>query len=121
MEAQVHKLKRVPVQVWVGVAVIATVAVVAGLARAAKPPAPALTGKSLAAARGLLASATQLSKQAEQDQDVHQRRKDIYTGLAYVSAARFLASDSVLEARCGVRVDELVATLKAQEQQAALS
>lgn len=108
-------LKRVPVPVWVGVCVVVGVALVAGLARAAKPSVPKLTGQALTAARALLTSAAQLSKQADQDQDDTQRAKDVYTGLAYVSAARFLAPDSVLEQRCGVKVDELAATLRAQD------
>ena len=107
--------RKVPTAVWVGVAVVATVAVVAGLSRAAANKRPSLSGRSLTAARSLLASAAQLSAQADQDADLRQRTKDVHTSLSYINAARFLAPDDVLQARCGVRVEELFAAVRAQE------
>ena len=94
---------------------VPTVAVVAGLSRAAANKRPSLSGRSLTAARSLLASAAQLSAQADQDADLRQRTKDVHTSLSYINAARFLAPDDVLQARCGVRVEELFAAVRAQE------
>lgn len=107
--------RKVPVSVWIGMAVVVLMAVVAGLGRGAANRRPALTGRSLTAARSLLASAAQLSAQADQDLDPRQRSKDVHTSLAYINAARFLAPDDVLQARCGVKVEELFATVRAQE------
>ena len=107
--------RKVPVAVWIGLAVVATVAVVAGFGRGASHRRPTLTGRSLTAARSLLASATQLSAQADQDLDMRQRTKDVHSALAYINAARFLAPDDVLQARCGVKVEELFAAVRAQE------
>ncbi len=110
-------LRRAPVAVWIGVAVVLVVGLVAGLGRASAKKTAPLTGRALHGARTLLASAAQLSVQADQDLDPRQRLKDIHTGLAYVAAARVIAADDVLQARCGVKVPELFAALRAQENQ----
>jgi hypothetical protein len=106
---------RVPPAVWVALAVVLTVGVVAGLARASAPAATRLTGKAAVAAKELVTSAATLSTQAAQDVEPRQRLKDVTTGLAYVAAARFLAPDDVLQAKTGVKVGELWATLRAQD------
>ena len=105
--------KQVPGPVWVTVVTIVLLALVAGLARAAAPSKHSLGGKSLTTAKELLESAKQLARQAAQDVEPRQRTRDVDTGLAYVAAARFLAPDAVLESKCGVKVDELAATLRA--------
>jgi hypothetical protein len=110
-------VRKVPTAVWVSVAVVVMVALVAGLSRATQPSSHNLTGKPLTAARELLSSAKQLAKQATQDVDLRQRHRDVDTGLAFIAAARFLAPDSVLETKCGVKVDELFATLRAVDAQ----
>ncbi len=106
-------MKKVPVAIWVAITVVLMVALVAGLARATTPSKTALNGRALTAAKELLGSAKQLSKQAIQDVDPRQRSRDIDTGLAFIAAARFLAPDTILESKCGVKVDELFATLRA--------
>ncbi len=111
-----HVLRKVPAAAWAGIAVIVLVLLVAGLARAATPSANTLSGKAFLAAQELLTSAKRLAKQATQDVDSRQRARDIDTGLAFICAARFLASDAVLERRCGVKVDELFATLRALDE-----
>lgn len=113
---QVTVVKKVPAAVWVAVAVICAVGLAAGLSRAAAPASYQLHGKAGSAAKELVSSAAHLSKQALQDTEPRQRAKDVLTGLAYIAAARFLAPDAVLQARSGIKVDELAATLRAQEQ-----
>ncbi len=107
---------KVPPAVWIATAVTATTLVIAGLARAAAPASQRLTGKAAVAARELIHTAVTLSSQAAQSSaSPHQRSRDAAMGLAYVAAARFLASDDVLQARTGVKVPELWATLRAQD------
>ena len=110
-----NSIKRVSPFIWIAVAVVATTGTIAGLATATVPASNKLSGKSAAAARELIATATTLANQASQDTDPRQRQRDISMGLAYVAAARFLASDEVLQARTGVKVPELWATLRAQD------
>lgn len=107
--------RKVPVAVWIGVAVVALVAVVAGLSRGSTNRRPTLKGQALTAARSLLQSAAQMATQAQQDLDPTQRAKDVHFALAYINAARNLAPDDVLQARCGVNVTELFAVVRAQE------
>jgi hypothetical protein len=107
---------RVPPSVWISAAVVATTLVVGGLARAAAPPSSRLTGTAARAARELVATAVTLSTQAAQTgADARIRARDAAMGLAYVAAARILASDDVLQARTGVKIPELWATLRAQD------
>jgi hypothetical protein len=64
----------------------------------------------------LVATAVTLSTQASQTgADARVRARDAAMGLAYVAAARILASDDVLQARTGVKIPELWATLRAQD------
>jgi hypothetical protein len=75
-----------------------------------------LTGKAAVVARELVQSAAALSKQADQDASTRQRMRDLDTALAYLAAARSIAPDNVLTARSGIKVEELLATLRAQDQ-----
>lgn len=110
----------VPSVVWVSLGTIAVTALVAGLARAAEPNASKLNGKALVAVQQYVENAVKLSKQAEQDADLTQRLTDICFGIAYINAARAMASDAVLEQKTGVKVDEIHSTLRALQQQTLL-
>ena len=103
--------------VWVSVATVALVAVVAGIARATDPNPIKLSSKERFGIQQLIDNARTMSKQAEQDADLTQRLTDICFGLAYVNSARLLATDLVIEDVCGVKVDELYSTLRALQQQ----
>lgn len=107
----------VPLYVWVSIATVLIVAAVAGIAKAADPHPTKLNGKALYAVQQYIDSAIKLQKQAEQDADLQQRMTDICFAMAYVNAGRILATDVTIEDKCGVKVDELHATLRAQQQQ----
>lgn len=107
---------RVPPLVWVAIATVALVAVVAGLARAASSRA---TLASPLYTRQLLEAAAEYARKSEQDGASAHRLRDAHYGLAYVNAARALRlSDAELERISGVRVADLVATLRAAQSQA---
>lgn len=110
----------VPTVLWVSLGTIAVTALVAGLARAAEPQASKLNGKALVAVQQYVENAVKMSKQAEQDADLTQRLTDVCFGIAYVNAARAMASDAVLEQKCGVKIDEVHSTLRAMQQQTLL-
>lgn len=107
----------IPLFAWTSGATIVAVLLIAGLTRAADPHPSSLNSKALFAMRNYIESALNFTKKAEQDADLTQRLTDICFGLAYVNAARMLASDVTIEDKCGVKVDELFGTLRAQQQQ----
>ena len=107
----------VPIYGWVSGATILGVAVIAGLARATDPDTQRLNGKPLYAIKSYMDSTIRLKKQALQDANLLQRLTDICFALAYINAARVIASDSVIENKCGVKVDELHITLRALQRE----
>jgi len=105
--------------VWVCIATVVTVALVAGLAKAASPSTSKLNGASAAGAKQLLESAKRFSMRAEQNKSPLEKLSNAHFGLAYISAARVLStSDKELEDASGVRVNELHATLRLQQKTA---
>lgn len=112
-------LNRVPLYVWVAVAVLALVAVVAGLARAAMPAGDKLTTGSTAALKRLVQQAARLATQIQQDASVTQQLMDANFGLAYINAARvFGVSGATLDTITGTNVQELEAALRVQQRAA---
>lgn len=103
--------------IWVSGATILLVAFVSAVSKATDPHPTKLNGKGLSAVKHYMDSAVTLSKKADQDADLSHRLIDICFGMAYVNSARILATDVVIEGKCGIKVDELYATLRAQQQQ----
>lgn len=109
--AAARALAQVPSPVWVAIAVVALVAVVSGLARAAGSR---TTPASPMYVRQLLEAAVEYARKSEQDGASAHRLRDAHYGLAYVNAARALRlSDAELERLSGVRIADLVAKLRA--------
>lgn len=106
-----------PVCYWVAASVVLGVITISGLARAAEPSSTRLNAKTLSALREYVQTALRMLDQAKQDLDLLQKLTDISFGLAYINSARFIASDAVIEARCGVKIGELHATLRAMQQE----
>ena len=107
----------IPICFWVAFSVVLGVTLISGLARAADPDSQRLNGKALVALREYVQTAVRMNDQANQDLDLSQKLTDISFGLAYVNSARFIASDAVIESRCGVKIGELHATLRAMQQE----
>ena len=107
----------VPIYGWVSMGTIFSVLVIAGLARATDPDPQRLNSKSLHAVRSYIDSALRFKKQATQDADLLQRLTDICFAIAYINAARVIASDALLEQKCGIKVDELHVTLRALQRE----
>jgi hypothetical protein len=113
--AAARAFAQVPSPVWVAIAVVALVAVVSGLARAAGSRA---TLASPLYVRQLLEAAAEYARKSEQDGTAAHRLRDAHYGLAYVNAARATRlSDAELERLSGVRIADLVATLRAAASQ----
>ena len=107
----------VPIYGWVSLGTVLSVVVIAGLARATDPDPQRLNGKSLFAVRSYIDSALRFKRQAVQDADLIQRLTDICFAIAYINAARIIASDALLEQKCGIKVDELHVTLRALQRE----
>ena len=105
----------IPIYGWVSAATVLCVAIIAGLARATDPDTRRLNAKTIHAMKNYMDSAVRLKKQALQDADLLQRLTDICFSLAYINAARVIASDGVIENKCGVKVDELHVVLRAMQ------
>ena len=107
----------IPIYGWVSLGTLFSVVVIAGLAKATDPDPQRLTGKALFAVRSYIDSALRFKKQAVQDADLTQRLTDICFAIAYINAARVIASDALLEQKCGTKVDELHVTLRALQRE----
>ena len=113
---------RIDVQpyVWISLATVIVVSIVAGLARAAgNSSSSQLTGRAANAATQIIDSAVRSCYKAEQDALPTQQLTDAQFGLAYVNCGRLLAgSDAALEEVTSTRIDELHLNLKAQQRDA---
>ena len=107
----------IPIYGWVSIGTVLSVVIIAGLARATDPDPQRLNAKSVSAVRSYIDSALRFKKQAIQDADLIQRLTDICFAIAYINAARVIASDALLEQKCGIKVDELHATLRALQRE----
>ena len=107
----------IPIYGWVSGATVLCVGIIAGLARATDPDTQRLNSKSIHAIKSYMESAVRLKTQAVQDADLLQRLTDICFSLAYINAARVIASDGVIESKCGVKVDELHVILRAMQRE----
>jgi Tfp pilus assembly protein FimT len=111
------QVKRVPPYVWVCLVVVVLVALVAGLGKAAGTD--GTPNRDLNRAQQLITSAAAYAKAAAQDTVASKKLTDADYGLAYVNAARLLArSDEALERVSGINVEELHATLRAEQRTA---
>jgi hypothetical protein len=110
----------IPPYVWVSLGTVVAVGMVAAVAKAVEPGHQRLNGHSLVVVRRLIENAIRMTKQAAQDASTTQRLTDICFGLGYVNTARMIATDASIEDKCGIKIDEVSATLRALQQECLL-
>lgn len=109
-------LSRIPPYMWAGAGVVALVALVAGLARAAEPSGRA-DSRTQVAVKTFIRSARQCCAHAGNSAlGRAERLSHARSGLAYTSAAQtLLPSAQDIDAVCGVRFGELQSQLRRHE------
>jgi hypothetical protein len=109
-------LEAVPGFVWISVAFIVLVALIAGLAKAAESNAPMDAKTKRALCNSAQAAARYARLSTSSSASVNQRLGDACAGLAHLEAIRSLATEQIATAISGVRIRDVFLTLSATQQ-----